>query len=102
MQQYKNSPGVSHLRLANDHMTQYVPQVFQLAAMSRQPEAQEVISNAQKAFGSFSRSMASTANQSDERFNRHESELEAVREKSEELERALNALSSATSDKLTE
>ncbi|RED12897.1 hypothetical protein [Pontivivens insulae] len=99
---YSTQKAVNQLRTANDHATQYAPQIFSLAGMSRPQEAQESVSNAQKAFASFAASMESTANETNQRFTKHEAELSAVREKAASLEQTLDGLDTTANDKLAE
>ena len=99
---YSTQKAVAQLRAANDNATQYAPQIFNLAAMSRPQESQEAITNAQKAFTSFAASMEATANETDERFTKHEAELRAVNEKATALEQTLDALDKSTNVKLAE
>ncbi|MGZ2258086.1 hypothetical protein [Roseobacter sp. A03A-229] len=102
LQAYSSSPQMNHLTVANDHITQYAPQIFNLASMSRQMEAQDAITKAQKAFGSFTESMETTANETDERFNNHEAELQRISEKAESLEAELATLDTSVAEKLSE
>lgn len=102
LQAYSSSPQIKYLQAANDHITQFTPQIFHLAAMSRQIESQEVISNAQKAFSSFTASMETIAEQTQERFNKYESELAAVDEKAKLLSQTIDGLDTSTNTKLAE
>ena len=99
---YSTQKAVNQLRAANDKATQQAPQIFNLAAMSRPQEAQESVSNAQKAFASFAASMEATANETDQRFTKHEAELAAVSEKAASLEQTLDGLDTSANDTLAE
>ncbi|WP_278922588.1 hypothetical protein [Pseudophaeobacter profundi] len=99
---YSANPAVDQLRAANDQATAQVANTYILAAMSRPQEAKEAIQNAQDAFGSFAYSMETTANESDERFTKHEAELASVGKKVATLMQALNELDASANDKLTE
>lgn len=98
---FAKNPSIEQLRAANDNVTQSAPQIFQLAAMSRQMESQEVISKAERAFESFTASMEETANDTNERFTKSEAELTAINEKAGALEQQLAELSTTSSEKLT-
>ncbi|UWR61399.1 hypothetical protein [Phaeobacter inhibens] len=102
LEAYSTQKTVSQLRAANDNATQYAPQIFNLAAMSRPQEAQEAIANAQKAFTSFAASMEATANETDQRFTKHEAKLAAVSEKAATLDQQLDGLETSANDKLAE
>lgn len=54
LQAYSTSPTTPHLREANDHLTSIVPKIFQLAALSRQPKARDVIKSVEEAYDAFS------------------------------------------------
>lgn len=99
---YSMQKAIATLRAANDNATQYASQIFNLAAMSRPQESQKAIANAQKAFTSFAASMEATANETDERFSKHEAELRAINEKATALEQTLDALDTSTNKKLAE
>jgi len=102
LQAYSSNKAVTQLRAANDHATQYASQVFALAAMSRPQESQEAIANAQRAFTSFTTSMETIANQTNERFTGYEEEIAAVKEKAAALEQTLDGLDASVSSKLAE
>lgn len=48
LQHYSSSPSLDYLRAANNHVTQYAPQIFHLAAMTRPVESQEIIKQAER------------------------------------------------------
>lgn len=102
LEAYSTRKTVAQLRSANDRATQFAPQIFNLAAMSRPQESQEAIANAESAFTSFAASMETKANVTEERFTIHEAELRAVNEKATALEQTLDALDTSTNEKLTE
>ncbi|UWR25090.1 hypothetical protein K3757_11450 [Sulfitobacter sp. S223] len=99
---YSDNPDISQLRAANDQATTQIPKIYNLAAMSRPLESQEVIANAQQALRSFMSSIEATANETDERFTKHEAALTAVSEKAEVLSRSFDVLDKSTNDKLAE
>lgn len=102
LQAYSNNPTLAQLRAANDQATTQAPHIYYLAAMSRPQESQEMIANAQEAFGSFTASMEAKANETDERFTNHEAELTAITEKAEVLEHQLDAVDTSANEKLSE
>lgn len=53
LQAYSTSPNGQYLREANDHLSQIAQVVFQLAALSRQPRAREVIKTVEEAHDAF-------------------------------------------------
>jgi hypothetical protein len=99
---YSAKPAIAQLKAANDQATAQVANTYYLAAMSRPQEAKEAIQNAREAFGSFASSMEATANETDQRFTKHEAELTAVSEKAAALKQALDGLDTSANDKLTE
>jgi hypothetical protein len=102
LQAYAKTPQVGHLQTANNHITQYAPQVFHLSAMTRPVESAKVIKMAEEAFSSFSESMEAKANGTDTRFVKSEAALKAVDEKSTALEQRLDELETTASEKLSE
>lgn len=68
LQAYSKTPNVGHLQTANNHITQYAPQIFHLSAMTRPVESTKVIRKAEDAFASFAESMETKANNTDARF----------------------------------
>ena len=53
LQAYSANPSVQLLREANDHLTTIVPIVAQLAALSRQPKARDIIRSLEEAVDAF-------------------------------------------------
>jgi len=99
---YSAKPAIAQLRAANDQATAQAVNIYYIAAMSRPMEAQEAVNQAQRAFGSFAASMEATANETDQRFTKHEAELAAVSEKAASLEQTLDGLDTSANDKLAE
>lgn len=99
---YSANPTIALLKAANDQATAQVTNTYYLAAMSRPQEAKEEIQNARSAFGSFASSMEATANQTDQRFTKHEAELTEVSEKVAALRQTLDRLHASANGKLTE
>ncbi|UWQ11479.1 hypothetical protein K3X41_01905 [Aliiroseovarius crassostreae] len=99
---YSANPAVAQLRAANDQATAQAANTYYLAAMSRPLEAKDAIQNAQEAFGSFVSSMEATANDTDQRFTKHEAELAAISQKTAALEQTLDALDTSANAKLAE
>lgn len=102
LQSYATSPGTSHLRTANDHITQYAPQVFHISSMSRPVESRKVLDNTRKAFESFSDSMDSAARRTDERFSEYEAEFHKLSALVKSLEQEVEALEESADSKLSE
>lgn len=102
LQSYSSNPQIGHLQTANNHITQYAPQVFHLASMSRPVESAKVIKEAENAFASFSESMEVTANNIDARFSRSEEALTAIDEKAVALEHQLDGLGTSANERLAE
>ncbi len=102
LQAYSKTPQIGHLQNANNHITQYAPQVFQLSAMARPVESTELIKKAEDAFLSFAESMEAKASSTDTVFSKSEAALKALDEKAEALERQLDGLENTASEKLSE
>lgn len=102
LQAYSKTPQVGHLKTANDHISQFAPQVFHLSAMSRPVESAKVIKKAEDAFSSFAESMEAKARNTDTRLSKSEAALKAVDEKAVALEQQLDGLETTVSEKLSE
>jgi hypothetical protein len=99
---FSTNHGIAQLQTANDQVTQHVPQIFQLAAMSRQMESQAVIAKAEQGFNSFATSMENTAKETDKRFTKHEEQLAEISETAEALSHTLEGLETSANGKLAE
>jgi hypothetical protein len=99
---YSSQKSIDQLRVANDSATQYANRIYSLAAMSRPQESQEVITNAQEAFTSFTTSMELASNEAAERFAEQQKELASVKAKTIEIEQAINSIEKSASEKLAE
>jgi hypothetical protein len=99
---YSTNPTIAQLSAANDQATAQVANIYYLAAMSRPQESQEAVKNAQSAFASFASSMETKANDTSDRFTKHEAELAAVSEKAVALGQSLEWLDTSANDKLAE
>ena len=102
LRSYSTKPNVSHLKAANDIATLHTTLIFSLASMSRPPESQKIITSARKTFGSFAASIEEKANEADEHYVKQVALLDANGVKIEKLDAELEALSTATREKLSE
>ncbi|WP_171133752.1 MULTISPECIES: hypothetical protein [unclassified Ruegeria] len=102
LQAYSNSPQITHLQTANNHITQYALQIYQLAAMSRLPEPQSVIKQAEKAYRSFSASMEGFIKQTEGRLEETAEAHSKLESKANDLGDQLDHLSTDAETKLSE
>ncbi|SDW82165.1 hypothetical protein SAMN05444358_1011853 [Ruegeria halocynthiae] len=102
LQAYMSSPQITHLQTANNHITQYAPQIYQLAAMSRLPEPQKVIKHAEKAYRSFSASMDGFIKQTEEKLEETAETHSELENKANDLGDQLDSLSTNAETKFSE
>ncbi|MES0863205.1 hypothetical protein ABLN87_12690 [Ruegeria sp. SCPT10] len=102
LQNYSSSPQTAQLQTANNHLTQYAPQVFHLAAMSRIPESEKVIKSAEEAYRSFSESMDDFTKKAEEKLEESAGEHMKLEGKAQELEKKLGDLAAVADAKLSE
>jgi cell division septum initiation protein DivIVA len=102
LQAYASNGSINHIQTANNHITQYAPQIFNLASMSRPLESKKLIAGAQEAFASFTASMENTANEIEHRIKQSHAELQGILDRTEAAERNINTLDKEISEKLAE
>ncbi|MCL1628578.1 hypothetical protein M3N55_07530 [Roseibaca sp. V10] len=102
LQAYAASPQTSYLQAANNHISQYAPQVYQLAGLSRSLESARVIKKAEEAFVSFSTSMEASANESHSRLDEVMTSLQKVDERQSALQKAIDDLEVTTQQRIAE
>lgn len=104
-QQVQNNaatPQLGALQSANNHITQYAPQIYHLAAMSRLPESQEVIRHSEDAFKSLSSSMDEFLRDTRKKLEETDAQNTELKNKSNELSHRLESLSTDTEARLSE
>lgn len=102
LRSYSDSPDVSQLTAANDQATAQVATIYNLAAISRPMESQEVIANAREAFSSLSASMEESADKVSEQLNNFEGKLAEIREEADRVSQAIEDMEESASAKLAE
>lgn len=78
LQTYSTSPTTQPLREANDHLTSVIPNIFQLAALSRQPKAREVIKSVEEAYDAFCSALEKRDSQFKARLDDYVEKLDAM------------------------
>lgn len=101
LQAYASSPTTQQLREANDHLTLIVPNIFQLAALSRQPKAREVIKAVEEAYDAFCSALEKRDHEFKVRLDEHQDKLGTMGLHARELTEAQETLKQNTETALT-
>lgn len=101
LQAYASNPTTQHLREANDHLTSLVPNIFQLAPLSRQPEASKVIKAVEAAYDAFCKSLEKRDHEFKSRLNKNGENLVMLEQRARELTEAQRTLQQSTETALT-
>ncbi len=101
LQAYASSPTTQQLREANDHLTSIVPNIFQLAALSRQPEAHDVIKEVEEAYDAFCSALEERDQEFKARLDEHHEKLSALDQHARALTEAQKTLEQSTETALT-
>lgn len=102
LQAYSQTPQLGNLQTANDHITQFAPQIYQMAAMARPRESRKVIRQAEDAFSSFAATMESAAEKAETRFNETEAAQADLLARAVDFEAQLETLDTSVGEKLAE
>ena len=101
LQAYASSPTTQHLREANDHLTSIVPNIFQLAALSRQPKAREIIKAVEEAYDAFCSALEKRDHDFKARLDENNDKLGALDRQARDLTEAQATLKQNTETALT-
>lgn len=101
LQAYASSPTTQHLRDANDHLTSIVPNIFQLAALSRQPKAREIIKAVEEAYDAFCSALEKRDHDFKARLDENNDKLGALDRQARDLTEAQATLKQNTETALT-
>lgn len=102
LQTYSKTTQLGQLQTANNHLTQYSPQIYQLAAMARPVEARNVIKKAEDAFTSFAATMESTAAAADVKLGENIHKLDNLNQTASTLDVKLKAIEVSADEKQAE
>lgn len=102
IQNFAGSPNMSALQSANNHITQYAPQIYHLSAMSRLPETREVIRHSEDAYELLSSSMDEFIRETRRKLEETDARNSGLENRSNELGHRLEILSADTEARLSE
>lgn len=102
LQAHSTSPQIGQLQTANNHITQYAPQIYQLAAMARPVEVRDVIKQAEDAFSSFTVSMEMSDQRVKQRIEETNASLDTLNQSFSDLEGQFENVSNSADEKLSE
>lgn len=102
LQTYASNPQLGYIQAANNHITQYAPQIYQLAAMSRPQEVHSVIRSVEKSYESLSNSMDEEVERLRKQIEDRALEVHQMKSALEELTVGVKELESSTDEKLAD
>ena len=101
LQAYSSIPATQQLREANDHLTSVAPSIFQLAALSRQPKARDVIKAVEEAHDTFCAALEQRDHEFKARMDENHVKLTTMDQHATALTAAQKTLEQSTESALT-
>ena len=93
---YSSSGQLQNLKLANNHINSQIVVIYQLAGMSRQPEASNAIRGVEEAYETFAKAVEKSKKEFQKVAHKKAAELTDLKAKTDALDQSLASLKSAT------
>ena len=98
---YSSNGNVQHLKTANDHINSQVPIIYQMAAMSKQPESRKVIKGVENAFDVFCKKVEQKKTEFDKTAEGKAAEITSLEAQVVKLSESLDTLQTSTDSQIS-